>query len=456
VKKLSLTKVFALILVAGIVTGLVVAKRYTANRVENPSSWRSLQDPVPDTSTEEYAIYSTIIDKLHHEDRLRLFLVRDHTAGCLRNNEWCSDKQLTTRLSHLMPQTIDDYVTQNQESAPLSKSFTLQRPAMMLADSDLSSLLVTTKLKVDYSPLSSRKINWSVFYDRYPLAPGFISLSRVGFNSQLNQALVYEEIQANDNGTWGRYIVLTKQSGEWLISHQPGPSGWMIDNKIEAWFPEEPMPSVQHGEVGTLKGRILDAKAEGLDEVQLSLLICGWDIGNLREALQRDTVMLAEVVGKKTFADTDGLQTWYKFKIVEKLSEKPLPKYPTYSWFPDPPGEMKPLNENEFAMVETNGQMEIDGVRVTQRSNSVAYSVGGTYLIFLHLDPAKRVAVRAGTEPTGVFLVDKDGTFKAYIDRPHPLRDQLASQYGNSIANLRKALKTLTPAKRPEIKTSND
>lgn len=92
-------------------------------------------------------------------------------------------------------------------------------------------------------------------------------------------------------------------------------------------------------------------------------------------------------------------------------------------------------------MAETNGRMEIDGVQVTQYSNSVAYSVGSAYLIFLHLDPSKRVAVRAGTEPTGVFLVGKDGTFKAYIDRPHPLRDQLARQYGNSIENLRRALK---------------
>ena len=102
---------------------------------------------------------------------------------------------------------------------------------------------------------------------------------------------------------------------------------------------------------------------------------------------------------------------------------------------------MKPLDENEFVMVETNGQMDIDGVRVTQFSNSPRYSVGGTYLIFLHLDRAKRVAVRAGTEPSGVFLVDKDGTFRAYIDSPHPLRDDLARRYGNSIDKLRRALK---------------
>jgi len=204
---------------------------------------------------------------------------------------------------------------------------------------------------------------------------------------------------------------------------------------------EEPPPSVKHGELGTLKGRILDAKADGLDDVQLSVLICGWDIGNLREALARDTVMLAEVVGKKTFADKYDLRTWYRFKIIDTLSERPMPKYPTYSSLPYPPEEMQPVKEDEFVMLEINGQMEIDGVQVTQHSNGVAYSVGGTYLIFLHIDPSKQVAVRSGTDPLGVFLVGKDGTFKAYVDKPYPLRDQMARQFGNSIEKLRKGLK---------------
>ncbi len=391
-------------------TGVVVGTRYMRGRVRNPQTWRALDRPFRDTSAEEYAVYSTIIDTLHHEERLRVFAIRDYTAPCVRNGEWCNPRQLRDRLPPLMPETLFDYVAQNHEPAPLSNSFNLQRQAMMVSDSDLSSMLIETKLKVDFSPLSNRKINWSRVYDRYPLAPGLISLSRVGFDSEMKQALVYEEIQANDNGTWGRYVVLRNEG---LIPHQLGRRGWVITGRIESWFPEQPRPSVQHGEVGTLKGRILDAKAEGLDEVKLNVIICGWDIGNLREALKRDTVMLAEVVGKQTVANQDGLSSWYKFKMVDTFSEKPFPQYPIYSSFPDPPEEMRPLKEDEFVMIETNGQMEIDGVRVTQLSNSVRYTVGGTYLIFLHLDPAKRVAVRAGTEPTGVFLVEKDGSFSA-------------------------------------------
>lgn len=429
-KRFPVTKALSIIILGGLLTGVTLATRYIRGRAENPSTWRSLEHPVRDTSAEEYAVYSTIIDKLHHEDRLRAFVIRDHTAPCVRNEEWCAAKEVRNRLPNLKSETLDDYLTQNKHSVALSESFNLRRPAVMFSDQALPELLITTKLRVNFSPLPVRKIQWGKFYVRYPLAPGLISLSRAGFDSGMDQALVYEEIVGNTDGTWGRYLLLTKESGEWVI-----------EDTIESYFQEQPPPSVQHGEWGTLKGRILDAKAEGLDEVQLSVLACGWDIGSLRQALARDTVMLVEVVGKKTFAYKYDLTTWYKFRIIETLSEKPMPKYPTYSSLPDPPQEMQPLNEDEFVMAETNGQMEIDGVRVTQYSNGVAYNVGGDYLIFLHINPHKRLAVRSSTDPLGVFLVGKDGKFKAYLDRPHPLREELASRYGNSIGNLRRALK---------------
>jgi hypothetical protein len=288
-----------------------------------------------------------------------------------------------------------------------------------------------TKRKVGFSPLPARKIQWDEFYDRHPLSPGVISLSRVGFDSQIQQALVYEEFAGNADGTWGRYLVLTKESGKWVVQ-----------NNIESYFPEEQLPSITHNQWGTLKGQILDAKFEGLDELELSVIGCGFEIGSLPTALARDTIVLAEVSGKKTFADVWGLRTWYRFRIVETLSAKPMPKYPTYMSLPDPPYDMQPLSQDEFVILESNGQMEIDGVRVIQRSNGVVYQDGGTYLLFLHIEPRKRVGVPSGTDALGVFLVAKDGTFRSYIDRPYPLRDQMARRYGNSIEKLRTALKT--------------
>ena len=431
-KRPSLKKALALVLCLGVVAAGALFIRYQRGRIEYRPSLRSLQLPIRDTTAEEYAVYSTIIDELHHEERLWSFVVRDNTAPCLRQHEFCEPPKVSSRLPGLTRDTLNDYLVQNQESAHLVNTFSLQRPVTMLSDPDLQKLLTRTNLNVSLSPLSSRKIGWGAFYQRYPLSPGMISLSRVGFDSKLRQALVYEEVQGNDNGTWGRYIVLKKDLGQ--------TSDWMIQEKMENWFPEEPPPSLAQGEWGTVKGQILDAKAEGIKEIELRSMICGWDIGNLHQVLRRDTVVVAEVVDKKTFADTYDLRTWYKFRAVETLSQRPIPKYLLSESWPDPPEEAKPASD-EFVIVEVNGEMEIDGVRVIQYSNSAAYSVGSTYLLFLHIEPAKRVAARSGTDPLGVFLVGEDNTFSSYIDRPYPLRDQMAKKFGNSLNNLRSALK---------------
>lgn len=193
-------------------------------------------------------------------------------------------------------------------------------------------------------------------------------------------------------------------------------------------------------EIGTLKRRILEAKANGETELELLVLACGWDIGSLHSALSRDTVVLADLVGKKTYADTWGLYTWYRFKIKETLVENALPRT-DYSPMQSAPLELLPIAEDEFLIQETNGQMEIDGIAVTQGSNGARYREGQTYLLFLWIDPSRRTAFRAGTDPVGVFLVDNDGQISSYIDAEYPLKTAIAKRFNNSVEKLRQALK---------------
>jgi hypothetical protein len=68
-------------------------------------------------------------------------------------------------------------------------------------------------------------------------------------------------------------------------------------------------------------------------------------------------------------------------------------------------------------------------------------------LLFLWLDRGKRVAVRSGTDPEGVFTVDNEGILRAYIDRSNPLKDQIAKRFGNSLNKLRTALKSTSKAR---------
>jgi hypothetical protein len=193
-------------------------------------------------------------------------------------------------------------------------------------------------------------------------------------------------------------------------------------------------------DIGTLKRDIQEAKARGENTVEIGVIGCGAAIGSLREELSRDTIVLADLVGKKTYADTFGLRTWYRFKTRETLVEHPTPRY-LAGQFHSGPADMLPIAEDEFLLEEANGQMVIDGVTVTQHSNGAKFLEGQTYLLFLWIDPTTRTAALSASDPFGVFLVDNNGNLSPYIDQPYPFRTALAKRFNNSVNELRQYLK---------------
>jgi hypothetical protein len=193
-------------------------------------------------------------------------------------------------------------------------------------------------------------------------------------------------------------------------------------------------------DIGTLERDIQEAKARGDNTVEIGVIGCGAAIGSLQQELSRDTVVLADLVGKKTYAETFGLRTWYRFKTRETLVEHPTPRY-LAGKLKSGPSDMLPIAEDEFLIEEANGQMVIDGVTVTQHSNGARFLEGHTYLLFLWIDPSTRTAVLSSSDPLGVFLVDSDGNLSAYVDEPHPFKTALAKRFNNSVNNLRGYLK---------------
>jgi hypothetical protein len=206
--------------------------------------------------------------------------------------------------------------------------------------------------------------------------------------------------------------------------------------------PPQPSPVVSYttAEPGSLRARILEAKDNGDNKVEIAVIGCGWEMGGLRKALSSDTIILAELVGKKTYEDTFGLHTWYRFKIKETLVEHTPPRL-NYSVFQSAPSDMLPIAEDEFLLQGANGRMEIDGVTVIQHSNGAAYLENQTYLLFLWIDRSLRTAIPTGTDAFGVFLVDNDGNLTSYVDQPYRLKTDIAKRFKNSVNNMREALK---------------
>ena len=203
----------------------------------------------------------------------------------------------------------------------------------------------------------------------------------------------------------------------------------------------QPVPiDVSSADPGTVKRAVLEAKARGENTTEFFVIGCGSAIGSLRSALSEDSVVVADLIEKKTYARTFGLYTLYRFKLRETLVEHPVPRF-LRGTFEDAPSDMLPLAEDEFLIEEGNGQMEIDGVTVIQHSNGARYREGQTYLLFVWLDKSTRQATRAGTEPYGVFLVDDEGNLTPYMKDPNSFKDEVEKRFKSSLNNMREALK---------------
>ena len=197
---------------------------------------------------------------------------------------------------------------------------------------------------------------------------------------------------------------------------------------------------VSSADPGTVKRAVLEAKARGENTVEFFVISCGSDNRNLRNALSEDSVVVADLVEKKTYARTFNLYTVYRFKLRETLVEHPVPRF-LRGALDDAPSDMLPIAGDEFLIEEGNGQIEIDGVTVIQHSNGARYREGQTYLLFLWFDKSTRQATRAGTEPFGVFLVDSEGNLTPYMKDPNFFKDQLEKRFKSSLNNMRAALK---------------
>ena len=161
---------------------------------------------------EEYAVYVALFDRgfsliegRHITDEIQLIVIIDHTYGCEPDEdlnevlEWVGQKMPLTE-----QETLDNFQLRNAESHPLGDYF----------DHSVEVLLVSLE---EIREIFQKDNGWKEFYAMYPFSQGIMTLSRVGFNAEMNQALLYVEDEWDDCIGSGHYILFTKESGVWTI-----------------------------------------------------------------------------------------------------------------------------------------------------------------------------------------------------------------------------------------------
>jgi len=161
--------------------------------------------PPLDRDVEESEVYSAMLNGAFMSDRVGLYLIVDHTRvnnpGLLEQDleNFQKDTPLETGL-------VEDFLAVNQQPSALEP----------LLDIDLPYQLFTQEEIDELHPLD-KESGWQLFDEKFPNAVGFLYLSRVGFNADLSQALVYYERYMYDIPVSGGYYLLTRQDGQWVI-----------------------------------------------------------------------------------------------------------------------------------------------------------------------------------------------------------------------------------------------
>jgi hypothetical protein len=191
---------------------------------------------------------------------------------------------------------------------------------------------------------------------------------------------------------------------------------------------------------GTLKWYARMAKAKGQNKISIvaQQATYGDEVKDLDDALRYNQMVLAVPIEKRSFPFEDaGIRTWYKFKIVEKLSHRKLRSCQCVP--PDlvAPQEMLPLSADEILIPRAGGSTTVDGVEVLEDDPQFAqFAISRRYLLFLQTDDSGQIGLLQ-MGPIGVYVEEAVDRLEPLSRRPNALASDITTRFGSSIQSLR-------------------
>ena len=166
---------------------------------------RSRVELPPDRTTEEYGVYSALMDGFSRASQANVLLVASQTIPTLPQDHGVDQNEF---FKHQLPEatsreTFDDYRIVEGQPINITNAISLKRKYVLISNQEAKSYFENSK-----SPN---------VLEKYPDSGGRITmLSRVGFNQKMNEALVYAWGYCGGDCGVVAYL-LRKEDGVWKI-----------------------------------------------------------------------------------------------------------------------------------------------------------------------------------------------------------------------------------------------
>jgi hypothetical protein len=178
-----------------------------------PASTALPTPTAPDIEAEEEAVYAALFDEIYGEPQMLVLAAETETGAMSVENTDSTLEYILSQMGEVDEATVGSFRVRNDAAYPLRPDMDLGLPYVLLTRSQFNEIFdVNTS-------------GWDVFYTRYPNSPGLTSVSRVGFNTDFTQALVYIGTQSHWLAGSGFYVLLEKTG-----------DGWQVEQHVMTWI----------------------------------------------------------------------------------------------------------------------------------------------------------------------------------------------------------------------------
>ncbi|MGI8669022.1 MAG: hypothetical protein ACR2J3_04140 [Aridibacter sp.] len=162
---------------------------------------------------ESYAVYSALIENIYVNKNRKLLVFEEETTGCnpMKVYELFkeTENQALNKFADLSNETLHNFQNKRKHCDFLKSDF----------DVSIKYVFVNKK-EIDHLITQNNNPFWDEFFAKYPNSGSLISFSKIGFNREMTQALVYTEFGCGSLCAEGDFVLLRKKNNTWIVENK--------------------------------------------------------------------------------------------------------------------------------------------------------------------------------------------------------------------------------------------